>query len=75
MSSPGNWFPAVPTGASSAAEGQQMTFTTTLSTVEDLSYTPSEEQKSRDLAQIKATGRRSWKTLKGKAEAVWGPEL
>lgn len=52
-----------------------MTFTTTMSTIEDLSYTPSEHQKSRDLAQIKATGRRSWKTLKGKAEAVWGPEL
>jgi transcriptional enhancer factor len=47
----------------------------TLSTVDGLSYTPSAEQKSRDLAQIKATGRRSWKTLKGKAEAVWSPEL
>ena len=51
-----------------------MTFIT-LSTVDDLSYTPSEEQKSRDRAQIQATGRRSWKTLKGKAEAVWSPEL
>lgn len=75
-SSNSHWFTPVSADTSRPnVEGRQMTFTTTLSTVEDLSYTPSEEQKSRDLAQIKATGRRSWKTLKGKAEAVWGPEL
>jgi len=44
-------------------------------TVDDLSYTPSEQEKSRDAAQIVATGRRSWKTLKGKGEAVWPPLL
>ncbi|KIK55107.1 hypothetical protein GYMLUDRAFT_264250 [Collybiopsis luxurians FD-317 M1] len=46
-----------------------------MSTVEDLSYTPSVEEKSRDAAQIVATGRRSWKTLKGRGEAVWPPHL
>ncbi|KAF5391586.1 hypothetical protein D9757_002527 [Collybiopsis confluens] len=46
-----------------------------MSTVEDLSYTPSAEEKSRDAAQIVATGRRSWKTLKGRGEAVWPPQL
>ncbi|KAF5340922.1 hypothetical protein D9758_012183 [Tetrapyrgos nigripes] len=46
-----------------------------MSTVDDLSYTPSAEEKSRDAAQIVATGRRSWKTLKGKGEAVWPPHL
>jgi len=43
--------------------------------VDDLSYTPSEQEKSRDAAQNIATGRRSWKTLKGKREAVWSPLL
>ncbi|KAK1222869.1 hypothetical protein PQX77_014291 [Marasmius sp. AFHP31] len=46
-----------------------------MSTVDDLSYTPSAEEKHRDAAQIVATGRRSWKTLKGKGEAVWPPHL
>jgi hypothetical protein len=46
-----------------------------MSTVEGLSYTPSPEERSRDAAQIVVTGRRSWKTLKGKAEAVWPPHL
>ncbi|KAG7089375.1 hypothetical protein E1B28_011065 [Marasmius oreades] len=46
-----------------------------MSTVDDLSYTPSAEEKDRDAAQIVATGRRSWKTLKGKGEAVWPPHL
>ncbi|KAK7032271.1 hypothetical protein VNI00_013230 [Paramarasmius palmivorus] len=46
-----------------------------MSTVDDLSYTPSAEEKDRDAAQIIATGRRSWKTLKGKGEAVWPPHL
>lgn len=46
-----------------------------MSTVDDLSYTPSAEEKSRDAAQFVATGRRSWKTLKGKGEAVWPPLL
>ena len=50
-------------------------FTMISTTVDDLSYTPSEEQKSRDAEQLKATGRRSYKTLKGKAEAVWPPAL
>ncbi|KAF4613652.1 hypothetical protein D9613_007486 [Agrocybe pediades] len=44
-------------------------------TVDDLSYTPSEQERSRDAEQFAATGRRSWKTLKGKGEAVWPPAL
>ncbi|KAJ3809450.1 hypothetical protein F5876DRAFT_18971, partial [Lentinula aff. lateritia] len=46
-----------------------------MSTVEDLSYTPSVQERTRDAAQIMATGRRSWKTLKGRGEAVWPPHL
>ncbi|KAJ3796040.1 TEA/ATTS domain family-domain-containing protein [Lentinula aff. detonsa] len=46
-----------------------------MSTVEDLSYTPSVEEKNRDAAQIVATGRRSWKTLRGRGEAVWPPHI
>ena len=46
-----------------------------MSTVDGLSYAPSAEEKARDAAQIAATGRRSWKTLKGKSEAVWPPHL
>ncbi|EAU83076.1 hypothetical protein CC1G_11160 [Coprinopsis cinerea okayama7 len=66
----GEWFPAAP----GSAKGQQITFIA-MSTVDDLSYSPSEGQKNRDAAQIAATGRRSWKTLKGKPEAVWPPAL
>lgn len=44
-------------------------------TVDDLSYTPSAEERSRDAAQFVATGRKSWKTLKGGGEAVWPPLL
>ncbi|KAF5326246.1 hypothetical protein D9611_000655 [Ephemerocybe angulata] len=73
MDSPRDWFPAVQTGLK--GEGQEATFTTSMSTIEDLSYAPSDAQKSRDRAHMKATGRRAWKTLKGKAEAVWGPKL
>ena len=46
-----------------------------MSTMDDLSYTLSGEEKYRDAAQIAATGRRSWKTLRGKGEAVWPPNL
>ena len=46
-----------------------------VSTVDGLSYTPSAQERSRDAAQIAATGRRSWKTLKGTGEAVWPPQL
>ncbi|RXW17910.1 hypothetical protein EST38_g7944 [Candolleomyces aberdarensis] len=73
MSHPNEWFSS-DSPASSKGQPSPAAFIT-LSTVDGLSYTPSAEQKSRDLAQIKATGRRSWKTLKGKAEAVWSPEL
>ncbi|KAH6913381.1 hypothetical protein BKA70DRAFT_720760 [Coprinopsis sp. MPI-PUGE-AT-0042] len=64
------WFPGVP----ESSQAQQITFVT-MSTVDDLSYSPSEGQKTRDAAQVAATGRRSWKKLKGKPEAVWPPAL
>lgn len=44
-------------------------------TVDELSYTPSQEEKARDAEQVVATGRKSWKTLRGKGEAVWPPLL
>jgi hypothetical protein len=44
-------------------------------TVDDLSYTPSAEEVTRHADQRIATGRRSWRMLKGKAEAVWPPNL
>lgn len=46
-----------------------------LCTMDDLSYAPSDEQRQRDAAQVDVTGRRTWKTLKGKGEAVWPPIL
>lgn len=58
-----------------AAHGQQEYSFVMATTVDDLSYTPSEEEKYRDAAQFVATGRKSWKTLKGKGEAVWPPLL
>ena len=60
-------------GSSSTRVSQNSGFT--MPTVDDLSYTPSAEERLRDAAQISATGRRSWKTLKGKGEAVWPPLL
>ncbi|KAF9004059.1 hypothetical protein BDQ17DRAFT_1541698 [Cyathus striatus] len=59
---------------SSSSPPQQYGFIC-MSTVDDLSYTPSEQEKYRDEVQMAATGRRSWKTLKGKGEAVWPPVL
>lgn len=44
-------------------------------TVDDLAYTPSAEERSRDAAQFVATGRKWWKTLKKGGEAVWPPML
>jgi hypothetical protein len=44
-------------------------------TVDDLSYTPSAEEVTRHADQRIATGRRSWRMLKGKPEAVWPPNL
>ena len=46
-----------------------------MTSVTDFSYSPSEEEKTRNAAQIAATGRRNWKTLRGKGEAVWPPHL
>jgi hypothetical protein len=43
--------------------------------VNDFHYNPSEAQKILDAQQILATGRKSYKTRKGTAEAVWPPEL
>ncbi|KAJ3505305.1 hypothetical protein NLJ89_g7488 [Agrocybe chaxingu] len=63
------------TSSSKAKGKQEYGFVCMSTTVDDLSYTPSEEEKSRDAAQILATGRRSWKTLRGKGEAVWPPLL
>ena len=57
------------------AISQQHDFMCMSTTVEELSYTPSQAEKTRDAAQVVATGRKSWKTLRGKGEAVWPPVL
>ncbi|KDR70803.1 hypothetical protein GALMADRAFT_144297 [Galerina marginata CBS 339.88] len=46
-----------------------------LTTVEGLSYTPSEEEIQRDASKWVFTGRKGWKTAKGTAEAIWPPKL
>lgn len=43
--------------------------------VDDMLYTPSATEKKRDLSQLLRTGRRNWKTLRGKGEAVWSSQL
>ncbi|KAF6741161.1 hypothetical protein DFP72DRAFT_946589 [Ephemerocybe angulata] len=46
------------------------------SAIDALLYAPTETQKLDDIRRDKATGRRSWKTLKGRpGVAVWGPTL
>jgi hypothetical protein len=59
----------------SNAQSQQHGYICMSTTVDDLSYTPSQEEKTRDAEQVVATGRKSWKTLKGRGEAVWPPLL
>ena len=44
-------------------------------TVAELSYTPSQEEKTWDAELVVATGRKTWKTLRGRGEAVWPPIL
>jgi hypothetical protein len=46
-----------------------------MSTIEELSYTPTMEERYRDAAQVATTGRTNWKTLRGRGEAVWPPHL
>ncbi|KAF8804881.1 hypothetical protein BYT27DRAFT_7106114 [Phlegmacium glaucopus] len=58
-----------------SASPQQHGFVCLSTTLDELSYTPSQEEKTRDAEQIVATGRKSWKTLRGKGEAVWPPLL
>jgi hypothetical protein len=69
-----NW-PQVDMSSTDSGYNEQSFTYVCMSTVDDLSYTPSAEERTRDAAQIAATGRRSWKTLKGKGEAVWPPHL
>ena len=38
-------------------------------------YTPPQDKKTRDAEQVVATGRKIWKTLRRKGEAVWPPLL
>ncbi|KAH6913376.1 hypothetical protein BKA70DRAFT_720602 [Coprinopsis sp. MPI-PUGE-AT-0042] len=59
----GEWFPGVPEPSKAQLDA--------MFPMDDLSYSPSEGQQTRNAA----TGRRSWKTLKGKPEAIWPPAL
>ncbi|KAI0319285.1 hypothetical protein OF83DRAFT_1170358 [Amylostereum chailletii] len=43
--------------------------------VDDLSYPLACDDRTRDAVQTIVAGRKSWKTLKGKGEAVWPPYL
>jgi transcriptional enhancer factor len=61
--------------STSDAQSQQHGYICMSTTVDELSYTPSQEEKTRDAEQVVATGRKSWKTLKGRGEAVWPPLL
>ncbi|KAF8655058.1 hypothetical protein AX16_003259 [Volvariella volvacea WC 439] len=62
-------------GVTVELSGSQHTGYICMSTVDDLSYTPSAEQHTRDVEQISITGRQSWKTVQGRAEAVWPPQV
>ena len=46
-----------------------------IAAVAGLTYNPSKKEQARDAAQNVATGRKRWKTLRDRAEAVWPPEL
>jgi hypothetical protein len=61
--------------STSDAQSQQYGYICMSTTVDELSYTPSQEEKTRDAERVVATGRKSWKTLKGRGEAVWPPLL
>ena len=52
----------------------QHSYVSTLA-VDDLLYSPSDVEKARDDAHLVAAGRRNWKTLRGKREAVWSLDL
>ena len=55
----------------SDAESQQHGFVGKSTTVDEHSYSPSQEEKTRDAEQVVATGRKSWKTQRRKGQAVW----
>jgi hypothetical protein len=46
-----------------------------MSAVDDLSYPLACDDRTRDAVNTIVSGRKSWKTLKGKGEAVWPPYL
>ena len=46
-----------------------------MSAVDDLSYPLVGDDRTRDAVHTIVSGRKSWKTLKGKGEAVWPPYL
>ncbi|TFY73468.1 hypothetical protein EWM64_g10544, partial [Hericium alpestre] len=46
-----------------------------MSAVDDLSYPLACDDRTRDAVHTIVSGRKSWKTLKGKGEAVWPPYL
>ncbi|KAI0042649.1 hypothetical protein FA95DRAFT_1575602 [Auriscalpium vulgare] len=46
-----------------------------MSAVDDLSYPLAVDDRTRDAVNTIVSGRKSWKTLKGKGEAVWPPYL
>ena len=61
--------------STSDAQRQQHGFIGMSTTVDELSHTALQEEKTCDAEQVVATGRKSSKTLRGKGEAVWPPLL
>ena len=58
--------------STSDAQSQQHGFIGMSTSADELSYTRSHEEKTRDVDQVFATG---WKTQRRKGEAVWPPSL
>ncbi|RDB26350.1 hypothetical protein Hypma_006772 [Hypsizygus marmoreus] len=70
-----HWRPS-PAVASSLEPTDSPAVLLTTTTIDALSYQPSAKERALHKHQLRATGRRSWKTLKGKShETVWPPRL
>lgn len=69
-----NTSPAMP--ASSSSSRNQFAQHVRVSSTEDLSYNiPTGTGGTKDVIQTIVTGRKCWKTMKGKGEVVWPPHL
>ena len=58
-----------------SSTSDQHGFIGTSTTVDELSYSHSQEERNRGAEQVVPTGRKSLKSLRGKGETVWPPIL